>query len=64
MSLAYIPAIMTAMSGAAPTDAGLSSGIVNPTYQIGSALGLAVMTAVASSANASAVEEAGDELVA
>lgn len=52
MSLAYIPAIMTAMSGAAPSDAGLASGIVNSTYQIGSALGLAVMTAVASSAGA------------
>jgi len=50
MSLAYIPAIMTAMSGAAAGDAGLASGIVNSTYQIGSALGLAVMTAVASSA--------------
>ncbi len=52
MSLAFIPAIMTAMSGAAPEAAGLASGIVNSTYQIGSALGLAVMTAVASSAGA------------
>jgi len=50
MSLAFIPAIMTAMSGAAADEAGLASGIVNSTYQIGSALGLAVMTAVASSA--------------
>lgn len=52
MSLAFIPAIMTSMSGAAAEEAGLASGIVNSTYQIGSALGLAVMTAVASSAGA------------
>ncbi|GII81912.1 MFS transporter [Sphaerisporangium rufum] len=47
MSLAYIPAMMSAMSGARPEESGLASGIVNTTYQIGSALGLAVMTALA-----------------
>ncbi|WP_214319206.1 MFS transporter [Nonomuraea sediminis] len=47
MSLAYIPAMMSAMSGAKPEEAGLASGIVNTTYQVGSALGLAVMTALA-----------------
>ena len=49
MSLAYIPAMFAAMSGAKPAEAGLASGIVNTTYQIGSALGLAAMTAVATS---------------
>jgi EmrB/QacA subfamily drug resistance transporter len=49
MSLAYIPAMMSAMSGARPEESGLASGIVNTTYQVGSALGLAVMTAVATS---------------
>ena len=52
MSLAYIPAMMSALAGAGPSNAGLASGIVNSTYQIGSALGLAVMTAVATSAGA------------
>ena len=47
MSLAYIPAMLAALSGARPEQGGLASGIVNTTYQIGSALGLAVMTAVA-----------------
>ncbi|MFD9072768.1 MFS transporter, partial [Streptomyces lasiicapitis] len=41
MSLAYIPAMMAAMSGAPQEQAGLASGIVNTTYQVGSALGLA-----------------------
>jgi EmrB/QacA subfamily drug resistance transporter len=47
MSLAYIPAMLAALSGARPEEGGLASGIVNTTYQVGSALGLAVMTAVA-----------------
>lgn len=47
MSLAYIPAMLAALSGAKPEEGGLASGIVNTTYQIGSALGLAVMTAIA-----------------
>ncbi|MBB5075930.1 MFS transporter [Nonomuraea endophytica] len=49
MSLAYIPAMISAMSGAKPEEAGLASGIVNTTYQVGSAVGLAVMTAIATS---------------
>ena len=47
MSLAYIPAMLAALSGAKPEESGLASGIVNTTYQVGSALGLAAMTAVA-----------------
>jgi MFS family permease len=48
MSLAYIPVLMSAVSHARKEESGLASGIVNTSYQIGSALGLAVMVAVAS----------------
>lgn len=48
MSLAYIPAMITATAGARPEDAGIASGLVNTTYRIGSAIGLAAMVAVAS----------------
>jgi EmrB/QacA subfamily drug resistance transporter len=47
MSLAYIPVTMTGMGGAAPEDTGLASGLINTTYQVGSALGLAIMVSVA-----------------
>jgi hypothetical protein len=47
MSLAYIPAMLAALAGARPEEGGLAAGIVNTTYQGGSALGLAVVTAIA-----------------
>ena len=47
MSLAFIPSLNTAISSAKPEEGGLASGIVNTSYQIGSALGLAVATAIA-----------------
>jgi hypothetical protein len=47
MSLAFIPSLGIALSSARPEEGGLASGLVNTSYQIGSALGLAAMTAVA-----------------
>ncbi|ROS44003.1 MFS transporter [Amycolatopsis thermoflava] len=45
-ALAFIPSLGMAISTAKPEEGGLASGIVNTAYQIGSALGLAAMTAV------------------
>jgi MFS family permease len=43
------PALMgLAMSGAAPTEAGLASGLINTTAQVGGALGLAVLATLSS----------------
>ncbi|WP_395110187.1 MFS transporter [Actinomadura sp. SCN-SB] len=52
MSLAFIPSLGTAISSARPEQGGLASGIVNTSYQVGSALGLAAMTALASAQGA------------
>jgi EmrB/QacA subfamily drug resistance transporter len=44
------PALMgLAMSGATPSDAGLASGLVNTTAQVGGALGLAVLATLSTS---------------
>jgi len=47
MAMAFIPSLGTALSSAAPEEGGLAAGIVNTSYQTGSALGLAAMTALA-----------------
>ena len=47
MAMAFIPSLGMALSSAAPEEGGLAAGIVNTNYQVGSALGLAAMTAVA-----------------
>jgi EmrB/QacA subfamily drug resistance transporter len=49
MSLAFIPSLGMAIQSAEPHEGGLASGIVNTSYQVGSALGLALMTALATS---------------
>lgn len=46
MGLSYIPALIAATSGARPEEAGLASGLVNTSYQVGSALGLAATVAI------------------
>jgi MFS family permease len=68
MSLAYIPAMLAALAGARPEEGGLAAGIVNTTYQGGSALGLAVVTAIATATgfgeSASAVDGFGPAFIA
>jgi hypothetical protein len=52
MALAFIPSLQTAIGSARPEEGGLASGIVSTSYQVGSALGLAAMTALATSQGA------------
>jgi MFS family permease len=57
MALAFIPSLGTAISSAKPEEGGLASGIVNTAYQVGSALGLALMAALATSQGADRLGE-------
>ena len=54
-ALAFIPSLQTAISAAPPEEGGLASGIVNTSYQVGSAIGLAVVSAVAAGFGAGAL---------
>jgi EmrB/QacA subfamily drug resistance transporter len=47
MSFSYIPVLTSAVANAKKEDVGVASGLVNTTYQIGSALGLAIMVSIA-----------------
>jgi MFS family permease len=59
MALAFIPSLGTAIQSAKPEEGGLASGIVNTSYQVGSALGLAAMTALASAQGADQLGDPG-----
>ena len=62
MSLAYVPVLMTAVTHAKGEEMGLASGIVSTSYQIGSALGLAIVVAAVSFVTAQA-QDIGTESV-
>jgi EmrB/QacA subfamily drug resistance transporter len=59
------PAIMTlAMSGATPEDAGLASGLVNTSMQVGGSIGLAVLATLSSERTSSLLADGDGHLQA
>ncbi len=47
--ITFNPILLAAMSGVEPTEAGLASGVVNTSFMMGGALGLAVLASLAAS---------------
>jgi EmrB/QacA subfamily drug resistance transporter len=52
MALAFVPSLGTAIGAARPEETGVASGVVNTSYQIGSAVGLAALTALGAAVTA------------
>jgi EmrB/QacA subfamily drug resistance transporter len=51
VGLAFVPATVAALAGVAEREAGLASGLSNTAFQIGAALGVAILTTVAVSSS-------------
>jgi MFS family permease len=49
--MALNPVLLAAMSDVEPTEAGLASGLVNTSFMMGGALGLAVLASLAAARN-------------
>ena len=49
LGFAFVPMTIAAVAGVEPHEAGLASGLINTSQQVGGALGLAILAAVANS---------------
>jgi EmrB/QacA subfamily drug resistance transporter len=58
LGLAFVTSTIAAVSGVADHEAGLASGLINTTQQVGGALGLAVLSAIAISVTGSSLSPA------
>ncbi|MGN6432008.1 MAG: DHA2 family efflux MFS transporter permease subunit [Gaiellaceae bacterium] len=59
MGLSFVPVTIASLTGVQRSDAGVASGLVNTSRQIGGALGIAAVSAVAASATSSYVSVHG-----
>lgn len=59
--LAFLPSISLAMSGVEPGDTGVASGLTNVTFQLGAALGVALLAGTSSGRTAAVLAAGGSE---
>ena len=59
LGLSFVPVTIAAVTGTRPHEAGLASGLINTSQQVGGALGLAILATVADSRTKSLLEAGG-----
>jgi MFS family permease len=62
--IAFNPVLMAAMNDVEPNQSGLASGIVNTSFMMGGALGLAVLASIAGSATAHLLAGGSEQVIA
>jgi MFS family permease len=62
--VAFNPVLLAAMSDVAPSEAGLASGVVNTSFMMGGALGLAVLASLAAARTSELLASGAGPLVA
>jgi EmrB/QacA subfamily drug resistance transporter len=62
--IAFNPMLLAAMSDVAPHESGLASGLVNTSFMMGGALGLAILASLAAARTSILLESGADTLVA
>ena len=64
LGFSFVPISIAALAGVQPAEAGLASGLINTSQQIGGALGIAALSAVAINLTTSAAEDGAAQPVA
>jgi EmrB/QacA subfamily drug resistance transporter len=64
LGFSFVPISIAALAGVQPAEAGLASGLINMTQQIGGALGIAALSAVATSKTSDSLAAGSSKAVA
>jgi EmrB/QacA subfamily drug resistance transporter len=59
LGFSFVPVSIAALQGVRPHEAGIASGLINTSQQVGGALGIAILSTIATTHTESLIEDAG-----